>query len=285
MNWWKVGGCAEYFAAPKTVEELLAVWSEAHQRGWPVTILSGGSNVLVKEGVIKGLVLSMHELKGIENAGVQNSRFEITCLAGTPKADVARQFMLRKLWPAVFLTGIPGDMGGGVVMNAGVGEMIKPREFCEIVDWIEVLRPGEDTLTKISAEEIHWDYRHSSQWQPGVIVRVGVSWALEPDPAVMSAVRDATRKRVATQPLNQPSGGSTFRNPPGMKAAKLIDECGLKGFKIGGAEVSTKHANFLVNTGGATADDIHRLICHVRDTVKKQKDVELQAEVVYLGDW
>jgi UDP-N-acetylmuramate dehydrogenase len=176
-------------------------------------------------------------------------------------------------------------MGGGVVMNAGVGEMIKPREFCEIVDWIEVLRPGEKTPTRIATEQMHWEYRHSGQWQPGVIVRMQVSWPVAPDVKVLDEVRNATKKRVATQPLNQPSGGSTFRNPPGLKAAKLIDECGLKGFKIGGAEVSTKHANFLVNTDNATANDIHKLINHVRETVKAMKGVDLHCEVIYLGDW
>jgi UDP-N-acetylenolpyruvoylglucosamine reductase len=105
LNWWKVGGEAEYFAAPKTVEELTLVWTEAHAQKLPVTILSGGSNVLVKEGVIKGLVLSLHELKGIETAAAApNGRFAITCLAGTPKAEIARIFMQQKLWPAVFLT-------------------------------------------------------------------------------------------------------------------------------------------------------------------------------------
>lgn len=289
LNWWKVGGTAEFFAAPQSVDELKEVLKSPEATG-PLHILSGGSNILVKEGEIKGLTISLHEMKGVESFGVVKGvngeeRFQVTCLAGTPKAEVARLFMKEKLYPAVFLTGIPGDMGGGVVMNAGVGEMIRPREFCEIVDWIEVLRPQSGELEIIPTEKVHWEYRHSSKWQPGIITRMQVSWPLQPDPKVLDEVRNATRKRVATQPLNMPSGGSTFRNPPGLKAAKLIDECGLKGFKVGGAEVSMKHANFLVNTGNATSNDIHQLIQHVRETVKAQKGVELQCEVIYFGGW
>ncbi|MEK6556630.1 MAG: UDP-N-acetylmuramate dehydrogenase [Bdellovibrionota bacterium] len=284
LNWWKVGGEAEYFAAPENLEDLKSVYGEALKNKWPVHILSGGSNILVKEGLIKGLVLSLHALKGVISQNQVNGRLEVVAWAGAPKAEVARVFMQNKLAPAVFMTGIPGDLGGGVVMNAGVGEAIRPREFCEIVDWIEVLRPDLN-LEKIESSKIKWEYRHTSGWQPGIIVRVGLGWTLEPDAEVLNNVRKATQKRVQSQPLDMPSGGSTFQNPPGEKAARLIDQCGLKGRRVGGASVSTKHANFIVNDQNAKADDILALIKEVQNEVKVQKSISLQTEVILFGGW
>lgn len=284
LNWWKVGGEAEFFAAPKSIEELKEVllWNDKDKQ--KIWIISGGSNVLVQDGLIRGLVISLHELKGIEKTDV-GDHVSVTCLAGTPKAEVARVFLQHKLPPAIFITGIPGDMGGGVVMNAGIGEQRTPREFCEIVKSIEVLRLDTKTVDAIPAENLKWSYRNCEGWQPGIVVRVTVSWPNRPDANVQSEVRAQTKKRITTQPLDLPSCGSTFRNPPGHKAAQLIDQCGLKGFRIGGAQVSSKHANFIVNDQGAKAQDIHKIIAHVKETVQKEKGVSLHPEVAYLGEW
>ncbi len=285
-NWWKVGGTAARFAEPATLDELKVVVSEANKNKWPIHILSGGSNILVREGVIDGLVLSMHSYKGVESTRIEVrneiSYFQIVALAGTPKAEAARAFMQKKLMPAVFLTGIPGDLGGGVVMNAGVGEPICPREFCETVKWIEVLRPSLD-VDRVLGSEIKWEYRHSGGWQPGIIVRVCLEWKDEGDAKVLNLVREATQKRVKSQPLELPSGGSTFRNPPGLKAAKIIDDCKLKGFRVGGASVSMKHANFIVNDQNAISDDIAAVILKVKEEVKRQTGIELQEEVIHFG--
>ncbi len=187
------------------------------------------------------------------------------------------------------MTGIPGDIGAGVVMNAGIDENRVPREFCEIVEEIEVLRinesNGEFCEVKILGRDIKWEYRHSSDWQPGIITRVTLGWTHQADINVPNDVRAQTRKRVTTQPLDLPNCGSVFRNPIGHKSAQLIESCDLKGFRIGGAAVSTKHANFIVNDQGATASDVHQVIEHVRSTVLKKTGVELKAEVVYIGDW
>lgn len=288
MTWWKVGGAAEFFAQPENSVDLNTVFTWAHKSKLPIHILSGGSNVLVSDEKTPGLTVSLSELKGIIRVD-ESERFKIECLAGTPKSDVAREFLTRKLAPAVFLTGIPGDMGGGVVMNAGVGEKRTPREFCEIVDEIEVLKwneeEGASVFQKMKSSELSWSYRHSKGWQPGIITRMKVSWQNQPKVEVLGEVREATKKRVRTQPLNLPSGGSVFKNPEGHKSAQLIESCGLKGFKIGGAEVSEKHANFIVNRGNATSLDIHNLICHIRDTVYQSHGVRLETEVVYFGNW
>jgi UDP-N-acetylmuramate dehydrogenase len=300
LNWWKVGGEAEYFAAPKTKNEVIEVlkwWSTQKTAEksspnllakMPLWIISGGSNVLIQDGLIRGLVLSTHELRGIE---VKESSDELylTCSAGTPKSDVARHFIKNKLSPSAFLTGIPGDMAGGVVMNAGIAEARVPREFCEFVREIEVVRVNEKTneieTHVFKNKDISWAYRHSSGWQPGIIVRVDVAWKNNPDPQVLVEMKEQTKKRVSTQPLDLPSCGSTFRNPEGKKAAQLIDQCGLKGFRVGGAQVSPKHANFIVNDQGASAQDIYAIIQHVKKTVFEKTSVPLQTEVVLIGQW
>ncbi len=167
-------------------------------------------------------------------------------------------------------------------MNAGVAESFKPREFCEITDWVEVLRPSGE-LEKIASSGLEWSYRHCKGWQPGVIVRAQLSWPLEEDSQILEQVRNANKVRLSKQPLDMPSCGSVFVNPPGLKAAQLIDSLGLKGYSVGGAQVSPKHANFIVNTGGARATDVLSVIEHVKKTVKEKKSVELHTEVVLIG--
>ena len=307
LNWWKVGGAAEFFSAPVSVEELELVYKWAVTSEKKIWVISGGSNVLVRDGVVSGLVLSLHHLKGIVSQDTikrsedssdsiktsgdkvnSSGVLQIKCLSGTPKSDVAKIFLQNKLAPAVFLTGIPGDMGGGVVMNAGIGESRIPREFCEIVKEIEVLRFDSSTdqtqIITYAGSSLKWEYRHSSGWQPGVITKVTVAWPMEPDPIVLQEVKAQTKKRVSTQPLDLPSCGSVFRNPVGHKSAQLIEGCGLKGFRIGGACVSTKHANFIVNDQGAKASDIRAVIEHVQNTVRTHKGIELKTEVVFIGD-
>jgi UDP-N-acetylmuramate dehydrogenase len=295
MNWWRVGGVARYYAAPRSLEELKNVWRWAANpsvsglaQALPIWVFSGGSNILVQEGVVQGLVLSMHELRGLEVLNT-TPNIEVRCWAGTAKSEVAKIFLQNRLPPAVFLTGIPGDMGGGVVMNAGIGEARVPREFCEIVREVEVLNydPSRDqfNVRTFKGADLCWEYRHSSGWQPGIITQVTVGWVNSPDAEVPNLVRAQTQKRVSTQPLNIPNCGSVFRNPIGHKSAQLIEGCGLKGFRVGGACVSTKHANFIVNDNGATANDVDQVIRHVRSTVFEKTGVELQAEVVYIGAW
>jgi UDP-N-acetylmuramate dehydrogenase len=142
-------------------------------------------------------------------------------------------------------------------------------------------------VLRFAVDEIQWTYRHSSGWQPGIVVRAGFAWPAEHECEandIAARVREANRARLSKQPLDMPSCGSVFVNPPGHKSGALIESCGLKGFRVGGAQVSPKHANFIVNTGGATAADIKAVIEHVQKTVKEQKAVALTTEVVFLGD-
>jgi UDP-N-acetylmuramate dehydrogenase len=288
MTWWKIGGPADHFAEPASVVELATVMRAASARKWPITVLGGGSNILVSDRGIEGLTIALRKLCLVESVREAGERLEIIAQAGANKAEITRLFLQKKLAPALFLCGLPGELGGGVVMNAGVGEMITPREFVEIVEWVEVLRlndKGEVEKKNFSGRELEWSYRHCDGWQPGVIARVCLTWPLDPQPSVMDKVRQATKARRDKQPLEWPSCGSVFRNPPGGKAGALIEKSGLKGFAIGAAQVSEKHANFIINRGGAKAQDVRNLITHVQTTVKEKQGVELQPEVKFLGRW
>lgn len=285
---WLVGGPAEHFAQPKTIDELKEVysWGEAHNQ--PISILGGGTNVLINDSGVKGLVIALKSFSGsqvmntIQKAGSKH-RVVIECLAGTSKSELLKIFLKHKLVPALFLAGLPGDVGGGIAMNAGVGELITPREFVEITDWVEVMLPKTYELVRFTKQELKWSYRHCDGWKPGIITRVGISWENEPDDEVLTKVRNANKVRLSKQPLDMPSCGSVFVNPEGHKSGQLIEQCGLKGFAIGGAKVSEKHANFIVNFNNAKASDIDAVIKHVQHIVKTQAGVDLKTEVVYLG--
>ncbi|MCB0419769.1 MAG: UDP-N-acetylmuramate dehydrogenase [Bdellovibrionales bacterium] len=286
---WKVGGLADFFSAPKSLEELKEVLHCAQNEKWPVTIFSGGSNVLFSDQGIRGLAIGMSSLNGTE-AREENGRLHLVSWAGSSKGELLKHFLKYELDPALFLAGLPGDVGGGVVMNAGVGgHQRPPREFCEIVDWVEVLRWEKSLkdfeIHRLTSDQLSWSYRHCLGWQPGVMTRVGVSWPLEPNPQIKQEVRDLMRRRLQTQPLDRPNCGSVFRNPEGDKAGRLIEACELKGFQFGDAQVSPKHANFIVNLGKAQAQDIRAVIEFVQKKVKAEKGVSLQTEVVYLGEW
>jgi UDP-N-acetylmuramate dehydrogenase len=286
FNSWQVGGNAENYCAPKTVIELEEVYRWAiPQFGLDaISILGGGTNVLVSDQGVPGLVIHLRWLSGVERVeATEGSRLEVVTLAGTAKSELLRSFLKFKVAPALFLAGLPGDVGGGVAMNAGVGEAISPREFVEIVDWIEVVQP--EKTVRLYKEQLQWSYRHCEGWGPGVISKVQVSWPIVEEHDIVQRVREANALRLKKQPLEWPSCGSVFVNPPGHKSGQLIEAAGLKGFAIGGAQVSEKHGNFIINTGGATALEMHQVIQHVKDQIYVKSGVQLKTEVVYLGAW
>ena len=311
---WTVGGPADFLAQPKSPGELAEVLAWGRLAGLPITILGGGTNVLISDRGVRGLTIALRKMASLE-ARVEGDRLRITCLAGTSKSELLKTFLKHKLEPALFLAGLPGDVGGGITMNAGVGEMIKPREFVEITEWIEVMRWPADNkpvsraapldasgvplispdliraeaakleTVRIEAGRLEWKYRHCEGWRPGVIVRVGIQAPNEPKDDILQRVKSANQVRLSKQPLDMPSCGSVFVNPSGHKSGQLIESNGLKGFAVGGAKVSEKHANFIVNFDKAKALDIHRVIEHVRKTVHKATGVALHTEVIYVGEW
>ncbi len=279
---WQIGGLAQYFCTPKNLEEIKEAVSEAKRNSWPLTILGGGSNVLISDDGIDGLVVCLKNFTGVTTA-MENQNLVIEALSGTSKSELLKVFLKNKLAPALFLAGLPGDVGGGVVMNAGVSEAMQPREFGELVEWLEVLRLDTLKVDRILQKDIQWSYRHSTGWQPGLVVKVRMKWPVQVQDDILAQVKAANLSRLSKQPLDLPSCGSVFVNPPGHKAAALIQECGLKGYRVGDAQVSLKHANFIVNVGSATAVDTLQVISDVKAKVLAEKNIQLKTEVVFLG--
>ncbi len=280
---WQVGGAADYFCMPESIEQMKLALQYANDNNMPFSIIGGGTNVLVSDQGIRGLTICLKKFSQLKIVEDQNE-FIIDCLSGTGKSELLKFFLKYKLAPALFLAGLPGDVGGGIVMNAGVAENHNPREFMELVEWIEVMK-SDGTIERIQKSNLKIKYRHTDGWQPHVITNVRLRWPMNPDPDILQKVRDANKIRLSKQPLDMPSCGSVFKNPEGYKAAQLIDQCGLKGFQIGDAQVSLKHANFIVNLDKATAQDTWSVITHVQKTVETLKNVKLTTEVVRLGDW
>ncbi len=280
---WMIGGNAEYFCLPKTIDELKMALFEAKKNNLKTTILGGGSNVLISDAGIKGLTICLRKFSQITSK-IENDNLYIEALSGTAKSELLKLFLKNKLSASLFLAGLPGDIGGGVVMNAGVAENFTPREFMQLVDWIEVLDENQN-MKRIEKSNLKISYRHTEGFQPHIICKVGFSWPLEIDANVLQKVKDANLARLSKQPLDMPSCGSVFKNPEGHKAAQLIDSCGLKGFQIGDAQVSLKHANFIVNINKATAMDTWNVMMHVQKTVLEKTNVSLSTEVVRLGEW
>lgn len=280
---WLIGGNAEYFCIPTTIDELKEAVQYSKANHLKISILGGGSNVLISDQGIKGLTICLRKFSHtiIKTA---NDNLYIETLSGTSKSELLKIFLKHKSTPALFLAGLPGDVGGGVVMNAGVAENVEPREFMQLVDWIEVM-DMDLNIRRIQKSDLKISYRHTEGWQPGIITKVAISWPIEGENALLAKVKEANLVRLSKQPLDMPSCGSVFKNPEGFKAAQLIDQCGLKGYLIGDAQVSLKHANFIVNLNKATATDTWNVILHVQKTVLEQKGVQLTTEVVRLGEW
>ena len=280
---WMVGGNADHFCLPETLEDLKAAITYAKENNLAITILGGGTNVLVSDDGVAGLTICLRRLSKIASFE-KDGKLHIEALAGTAKSELLKTFLKQKLAPALFLAGLPGDVGGGVVMNAGVAEAFVPREFMDFVDWVEVMTLDLQTI-RLQKNQLNIKYRHTDGWQPHIIVNVGMSWPIATDLTILDKVREANKIRLTKQPLDMPSCGSVFKNPEGHKAAQLIDSSGLKGFRVGDAQVSLKHANFIVNLENATAKNISDVIAHVQKTVENEKGVKLTTEVVRLGRW
>ncbi len=291
---WKVGGLAEYFCLPESKKDLVKALEWAFIKKQPVTYIGGGSNILVSDKGVKGLVVCLKKLSTIQDCSDEKN-FRIRCEAGVLKIRAMRKFLKAKLAPALFLSGLPGDVAGGVVMNAGVGENVKPKEFVEIVESFKVLKKKRLGFKEqeFKNSDIEWGYRKSLGWGPGVITEVTLSWPFENrEPEIKEMVKKAQELRSLKQPLGELSCGSVFKNPfnninniEQRGAGYLIEKAGLKGYQYGGAQISRKHANFIVNKGSASALDIHCAISIAQEKVEHEFSIKLETEVCYIGDW
>jgi UDP-N-acetylmuramate dehydrogenase len=271
---WRAGGNADLFFIPSSVEDLQAFLRDL-DAATPIFWLGVGSNLLVRDGGIRGVVVSATGiLKGLDRIDT----YLVNAGSGVPCTQLARQCIRWGLGPSEFFAGIPGTVGGALTMNAGAhgGETWERVESVRTIDRageIHLRSPAEYSVgyRSVKGPSNEWFLEATFRFEPGVT-------------ASMEAMRALLERRKATQPLGLPSCGSVFRNPPGDHAARLIEAAGLKGCRIGGAEVSPKHANFIINTGQATATDIEELIEHVRETVIEQHGVQLQHEVRIVGE-
>lgn len=271
---WRVGGPAESYFIPSSLEDLSAFLKALH-KDIPVFWFGVGTNLLVRDGGIPGVVIAAARiLRDLEKIDA----FRVRAGSGVPCTQLARQCIRWGLGPSEFFAGIPGTVGGALAMNAGA----HGGETWERVESVRTIgRDGE--IRERSPKEYTVGYR--SVTGPGNEWFIEATFQFDPDVTPSKETLDEMlERRKTTQPLGLPSCGSVFRNPPGDHAARLIEAAGLKGHSIGGAQVSEKHANFIINTGDASATDIEELIEHVQQTVLEQHGVELVHEVRIVGE-
>lgn len=272
----RVGGPADYFLLP-TVESLPDVLDILHRNQIPVTIIGNGSNLLISDKGIRGAVIEVG--KQMSDVFVQGEC--ITAQAGAILSKIASAAYKNGLSGMEFAAGIPGSIGGAVVMNAGAygGEMK------DIVLSATVLK-RDGTVQKLANEQLDFAYRHSCVVeQEYLVLDVKIRLHKAEPEQIFQKMEELKGQRISKQPLEYPSAGSTFQRPKGNFAGKLIMDAGLSGFTIGGAQVSEKHCGFVINKGGASAADIFKLIQHIQKTVKEQFGVELKTEVKMLGEF
>ena len=269
----RVGGPAEIFIKPSTTEELKKVWKICRKHGIPLTILGDGTNVLVADTGLRGVIVSTNKLNEIELC--ENNRIRVQ--AGARLSKVAEIACKAGFAGFEFASGIPGTVGGAVYMNAGAYDH-DIGEFCESVMLLK-----DDIFVK-SGIEMEFGYRRSFAQQGNMLV-LEATFQLKPgkEEDIRAKMTELNNRRRQSQPLDFPSAGSTFKRPTGYFAGKLIQDSGLKGFSIGGAQVSEKHAGFVINTGNATAQDIFDVIEAVRKRVHENFNVWLEPEVKILG--
>lgn len=268
----RIGGGAEIMAFPKTREELANILKVSALLDCNCAILGAGTNVLAPDGGLPGVVICLKDcLDGLE----QTAPNRIRVMAGVTMARAAVFAANLGLSGLEFAHGIPGSVGGGVYMNAGA----YGGEICQVCTAVEVMgRQGQ--VRQLTAQQMNFSYRHSLLEDTKELV-VSAEFTLTPgDPEVIwSRMKELIAKRTASQPLNLPSAGSAFKRPVGGYAAALIQESGLKGYQVGGAAISEKHAGFAVNLGGATAQDVQQLLHQVSDQVYAKTGIRLEPEV------
>jgi UDP-N-acetylmuramate dehydrogenase len=273
MTWFRVGGAAEFLVRPADAEDLAAFLRELPPE-IPVTVIGAASNLIIRDGGIAGAVIKL--ARGFGDVAVEPDGI----VAGAACLDmtVAEHAAAAGLTGLEFLSGIPGSIGGAVAMNAGA----YGSDISEILDWAEIFtRSGE--LVRLNATDLGLSYRHAKIPAGGVVSRARLRGRPGEANAIAARMADIAASRAATQPVRARTGGSTFANPPDMKAWELIDAAGCRGLTQGGAQVSELHCNFLINTGEATAADLEGLGETVRARVLAASGVSLRWEIKRIG--
>ncbi|CAM4341732.1 UDP-N-acetylmuramate dehydrogenase [Jeotgalicoccus halotolerans] len=272
----ETGGAADVYVEAGTVEDTAAVIAFANKNNIPVTYLGNGSNIIIRDGGIRGIVVSLLKLNDIRVEGRT-----LVAESGAAIIDASRLALQHELSGLEFACGIPGSVGGAVYMNAGAyGGEVK-----DCLIQVTAINESGD-FVKLTLEELELGYR-TSRVQTEHLVVVSAEFELSEEKnydEIKAVMDDLTEKRESKQPLEYPSCGSVFQRPPGNFAGKLIQDAGLQGYRIGGVEVSKKHAGFMVNVDGGTAGDYEALIEHVQNTIQDQFGVVLHREVRIIGD-
>ena len=271
----KTGGPADLLVFPRSVEQVQRVLAAVKQENLPLTVLGNASNLIVKDGGIRGLVMILTDMQELVIEGNQ-----LKAASGAALIEASRQAATAGLTGLEFACGIPGSIGGAIYMNAGAyGGEVK-----DVISQVEVVtRDGQ--LKTYAGADCDFSYRHS-RFQEGDEVILGVTFDLAPgdQSTIDSKVAELTHLRQSKQPLEYPSCGSVFKRPEGYFAGKLIQDAGLQGYQVGGAQVSTKHAGFIVNVDHATATDYLEVIEHIRLVVWARTGVFMEPEVRIIGE-
>ena len=274
----RIGGPAEYYAVTDDSDEVRRLISLCKTEEVPFCVIGNGSNLLVSDDGIKGLVIRMEGTR-IQKESEDGETACYRVSAGTLLSAFAKAVCREGFTGLEFATGIPGSVGGAVVMNAGAygGEIKDCLKSAEVLD-------GDGNILTLTPSELELSYRHSNITERAYTV-LSASFELKrgDSETISKTVEELAAKRKEKQPLEFPSAGSTFKRPEGYFAGKLIDDCGLRGFTVGGAQVSEKHCGFVINRGGATAEDVMKLISAVQRTVSDRFSVLLEPEVRFLG--
>ncbi|WP_323703059.1 UDP-N-acetylmuramate dehydrogenase [Mammaliicoccus sp. Dog046] len=271
----KTGGNADFYLSPTSYKEVQMIIDFAYTNQIPLTFLGNGSNIIIRDGGIRGIVISLLQFNQIT---VKNQ--SITCGSGAAIIDVSRRARDHHLTGLEFACGIPGSIGGAVYMNAGA-------YGGEVKDCIDYIKAVDDTghLHTIKGEDLELDYRTSIVQRKHLVVLEATFKLKDGDiHTIKATMDDLTQRREDKQPLEYPSCGSVFQRPPNNFAGKLIQDSDLQGHRIGGVEVSKKHAGFIVNVDNGTATDYENIIKHVQKVVKEKFDVELKREVRIIGE-
>jgi len=271
-----IGGPADILALPTSVSAVQELIAAARELDQPLTIIGSGTNLLVRDGGVRGIVLKI----GDNLAEIRVQGEQIRAQAGARMFAVASAVAAASLTGLEFAAGIPGTLGGAVVMNAGA----YGGEIGQVVDWVELVN-GVAELRRLSRAQMGFGYRHSALVGSSSVV-VSAQMTLEPGDrqAIVDRTAKLQRRREEKQPLDLPSAGSVFKRPEGHFAGQLIEQAGCKGMRVGQAEVSNKHAGFIVNLGGAKASDVEVLMRRVQEAVEGQSGVRLEPEIRIIGE-
>ncbi len=272
----RIGGLADVVVRPESREELAAVLALVEARPLPHYVVGGGFNTIVRDGGIRGLVVHLGALRAVRFTGDGSVEAE----AGATHATVTRLCAEHGRAGLEFAVGIPGTVGGWIVMNAGIAE----REMKDVVESIEVLLPEGRNPLQLSCDELRFRYRALDLPRGAVVVSARFRTSPDDPAEVQERMRAHLEHRRRTQPVDRLTCGSVFKNPEGDHAGRLIEAAGLKGARVGDAEISTVHANFIVNRGRAAASDVLRLIERAHSEVLRRFGVDLEPEVHVLGE-